>query len=152
MKASNMNGQTHAFKRGSVYYFRMKIPVDLLSHYTPKTEIRFSLKTSDKKEARRLANQESAHWDQEFEQTRKSRGLALGVQPLEVIRHLDQVRIRAFCKRWEYMALVGVNQSLADGTFRDYRELFEVNQDALRELKKNLAEGSTEVIKPILDS
>jgi len=59
MKALNMNGQTHAFKRDSVYYFRMKVPVDLLPHYSPKTEIRFSLKTSDKKEARRLANQEA---------------------------------------------------------------------------------------------
>jgi integrase len=152
MKASNMNGQTHAFKRGSVYYFRMKIPVDLLPHYSPKTEIRFSLKTSDKKEARRLAHQESAHWDQEFEQARKSRGLAMGEKPLEVIRHLDQVRIRAFCKRWEYMALIGVHQALADGTVRDYRELFEVNLDALHELKKNLAEGRTEIVKPILES
>lgn len=54
-------------QKGNVYYFRRRIPADVSRHYPDKREIMmFSLKTSDKKEAARLANthalQQDALW------------------------------------------------------------------------------------------
>jgi len=50
-----MNYQTRLAKRGGTYYFRAKIPADLIAHYGKK-EIKVSLKTTDKREAVRLCN------------------------------------------------------------------------------------------------
>ena len=54
-------------QKGNVYYLRCRIPADVSRHYPDKREIMmFSLKTSDKKEAARLANthalQQDALW------------------------------------------------------------------------------------------
>jgi len=38
--------QFHLVNRNGIYYFRRRIPLDLLPYYTPKLEIVFSLKTS----------------------------------------------------------------------------------------------------------
>jgi hypothetical protein len=46
-------------RRGGVFYFRAKIPQDLLTHYSPRTEIKFSLKTSIRGEAVRRVHEES---------------------------------------------------------------------------------------------
>ncbi|WP_420889466.1 DUF6538 domain-containing protein [Herbaspirillum frisingense] len=48
---------THLLKipSSSSYYFRRKIPEDLIGHYNKK-EIKKSLRTSDKREAERLAH------------------------------------------------------------------------------------------------
>lgn len=65
-----MPNQIHLLKRNSTYYYRRRIPFDLLDHYSPKTVIVFSLKTKDPKEAERLARVESVKLDQEFEKVR----------------------------------------------------------------------------------
>jgi integrase len=64
---------THLFKvPGSAsYYFRRKIPADLVAHYK-KQEIKKSLRTSDRREAERLARQEGIKWDEEFLAVRNS--------------------------------------------------------------------------------
>jgi hypothetical protein len=38
-------------RRGRVYWFRAKVPVDLRAHYAPKKEITYSLRVTDPKEA-----------------------------------------------------------------------------------------------------
>lgn len=65
-----MPNQIHLLKRNSTYYYRRRIPLDLLDYYSPKTEFVFSLKTKDLKEAERRARVESVKLDQEFEKAR----------------------------------------------------------------------------------
>jgi len=52
----DINYQTRLSRRGSVYYFRAKVLSGLKSHYHPKSELAFSLRTSDKREAIKLIN------------------------------------------------------------------------------------------------
>ena len=64
--------QTNLVRRGSVLYFRKKVPQDLRAHYGQES-IRQSLRqyaaqTDAKREAGRLA----AHYDAEFETIRQS--------------------------------------------------------------------------------
>lgn len=65
-----MRGQSRLMRRGSRYYFRARVPVDLLDHYAPRKEITFSLKTSDRKVAVERVHVESLKLDQEFEALR----------------------------------------------------------------------------------
>ena len=51
--------QTHLINRNGTNYFRRRISLQLLQHYSPKLEIIFSLKTKDLKEAERLSRVES---------------------------------------------------------------------------------------------
>lgn len=59
---------THLTKRSgsSNYYFRRKIPLDLLPHYGGKKEVMRSLGTTDKREAERLAREAGVQLDDEF--------------------------------------------------------------------------------------
>jgi hypothetical protein len=66
----NMNGATRLMRRGSIYYFRAKVPADLLDDYAPRKEIVKSLHTSDRREGERLVRVESVRQDQEFEHRR----------------------------------------------------------------------------------
>lgn len=60
---------THLAKRGSRYYFRRKIPLDVLPHYKGK-EVMRSLGTSDRREAERLARIIGVELDREFDRLR----------------------------------------------------------------------------------
>lgn len=62
---------THLSKRGTRYYFRRKIPIDLQAHYG-REEIVRSLGTSDRKEAVRLCRAVGVEVDAEFEKVRAS--------------------------------------------------------------------------------
>ena len=59
--------------RGRVFWFRAKVPTDLQEHYTPKREVTFSLRTSDRKEALELVRVEAVKLDQEFATARRLR-------------------------------------------------------------------------------
>ena len=63
---------THLLKiaGSSSYYFRRKIPEDLIAHYNKK-EIKKSLRTSDRREAERLARIEGSKLDEEFAALRR---------------------------------------------------------------------------------
>ena len=56
-------------KRGNVYWFRAKVPANLVEAYAPKREITFSLKTKDYREAITRLHIESLRVDQEFAAT-----------------------------------------------------------------------------------
>lgn len=77
-----MQGQTNLFRRGSVYWFSKKVPVDLKAHYAsvPSGIFRFSLRTRDRAEAKALATAKAAAYDQEFQQVRAR--LSAPVSPL----------------------------------------------------------------------
>jgi hypothetical protein len=64
-------------RRGAVYWFRAKVPVELLAAYSPKKEITFSLRTKDHKEALVRVRIESVKLDQEFAALRANEAAAL---------------------------------------------------------------------------
>jgi hypothetical protein len=64
--------QNNLRKRGSKYYFRRRIPLDLVAHYG-KDELSYSLHTSDYAVAKVLASAETTKTDAEFLKLRASR-------------------------------------------------------------------------------
>jgi hypothetical protein len=63
--------QVHIFYRNGTFYFRRRIPKDLLSLHSSQ-QIIFSLKRRDRQEADRLTRIESAKLDQEFQYHRSN--------------------------------------------------------------------------------
>jgi len=59
----------HLTKRGSVYYFRRKVPADLVERLG-RSQIMFSLNTRDPSEARRLAAEHTVATDRHFDTLR----------------------------------------------------------------------------------
>ncbi|WP_347556509.1 site-specific integrase [Robbsia sp. KACC 23696] len=57
---------THLFRRGSTYYFRRRIPRDIATYYGGKLEVSFSLRTTSRIEAVRLARLAGVRLDGEF--------------------------------------------------------------------------------------
>lgn len=78
-------------KRGDFWWFRRKIEKDLLNHYAPKVEFRFSLKTKDRKEAEARARIESVKIDQEFARVRAQ----LTQEPKRTITDMEIARLEA---------------------------------------------------------
>ena len=64
--------QTHLITRNGTYYFRRRIPTELRTHYSPRLEIIFSLKTKDLREAERLSRAESVRLDIEFDRLKNN--------------------------------------------------------------------------------
>ncbi|MGH1379227.1 MAG: DUF6538 domain-containing protein [Alphaproteobacteria bacterium] len=60
-----VTGHTNLFRRGATYYFRSRVPKDILDTYG-KDEEKFSLKTKDYKEAIKRARVESAKVEGKF--------------------------------------------------------------------------------------
>jgi integrase len=75
------------FCRGKTYYYRRRVPADLLAHFGRK-EIIFSLQTSDKKQASEKARVEDVKCDQQFVQLRAARApvAAAELTPVEIER------------------------------------------------------------------
>lgn len=147
---SDMQYQTRQHKRGSTYYFRVKIPVDLRRHYDGRQEIKYSLGTKDHREAARLVRQHSARLDQEFEALRgASQGLVPPAQRKRVVP--DPSTISALCDHWRYLTLDGDAwsrcQGLSESEYEDHLAQRQATQEALRTL---LARGQSEKVYPAL--
>ena len=71
MTEKRMPRTTHVVRRGATYYFRMRIPADLLDHYGKK-EITLSLKTKEQAEANRKGHIEALRYLDEFESIRSN--------------------------------------------------------------------------------
>ena len=78
-------------RRGSVYYFRAKIPLDLLLHFAPAKERIYSLRTSDRREAEERVRVEGVKFDQEMAEARRLRN----AQPKTSLSHVEIERICA---------------------------------------------------------
>jgi len=68
----DLPAETRLLRRGTRYYFRVKVPVDLLDHYSPKKEIKESLGTSDFRDAARLVRVRSVEVFAEFDRLRRN--------------------------------------------------------------------------------
>jgi len=61
--------QTHTQRRASSYYFRRKVPADLIGHFGTREIVR-SLKTTNVREASALRYEQGHYWVQEFARVR----------------------------------------------------------------------------------
>ena len=69
----------HLHRRKATYYFRRKVPLDLVETFGKKREVSFSLKTKERGEALRLLALADVEWNEKFDATRRKRGR--GAQP-----------------------------------------------------------------------
>lgn len=84
-------------KGSNNYYFRIRIPLDLIDLYGKK-EVRFSLATSDHKEAVSKAKLEGVKYEQEFIERRRQKAA-------EVITELSSVEIERITQMWLHQLL-----------------------------------------------
>jgi integrase len=119
--------QVHIQKRGSTYYYRRRIPLDLLAHYYPKKELIFSLGTPDYREAERLARAESVKYDTEFERIR----FTLNTPQLDSISPED---INKLSQAWKAHLLEEDEEAriegLSDGEYNSLDESYDIVEAA----------------------
>lgn len=133
--------QTHLINRNGTYYFRRRIPLELLPHYSPKLEIIFSLKTKDLKEAERLTRVESVRLDSEFERLRNN----LSAIPLDSISRED---IKKLSDAWKAHILEEDEEIRTLGlSDRDYRKMGETLGIVEAGGKAAFAKGDTSLIE-----
>jgi hypothetical protein len=127
-------GHTRLWRRGAVYHFRCKIPGDLLGHYAPRIEIKFSLKTTDRREAERRVRLESVKLDQEFAALRRN-GTAASADPAP--KALTDELIGEMASEWAGQILRGDEavriQGLNDTAFADRVTEYDQMERLLRE-------------------
>ncbi|MBA4144068.1 MAG: tyrosine-type recombinase/integrase [Nitrosospira sp.] len=135
-----MASQIHVLNRNGIYYFRRRVPKDLLSLY-PSSQIIFSLKTKDRKEADRLARIESVKLDQEFQRQRS-----------ELCTHssgeLSEEDIKHICELWIASVLEEDEEYRMEGlTDREYRKYTESLNIADAGGRYDFAKGDTKLIE-----
>ncbi len=145
---SDMAAQTHLQRRNGRYYFRAKIPVDLQLYFGRKEE-KFSLKTSDYREARHRAHLASAEFVNKCEALR--RGIRRpGSEPQTVI--LDDEAITQVCALWRYLTLDGDEKTRQEGlSAAEFADLAQARAETQEHLKQILACGQADQILPALN-
>ncbi len=117
--------------RGRVYQFRRRVPADL-GEYEGKKEIRYSLNTTDKLEAKRRAREEYLKWEENFDRIRAGRGVS----------ELSEELIENLVTRWTVSILAEDEGYRIDGSMRT---IIDENTRELQELeaayRKSLAHG-----------
>ena len=144
---TDMHAQTRLFRRNSTYYFRARIPRDL-QPYLGKAEEKFSLKTKDYAEAKRLAREASVDFDNRCQRLREEiRRRQAAKDPLII----DNELIREICALWRHQTLANDEYHRREGFFRSEFEERKAEaletQDALREA---LSQSRLEAIEPAL--
>lgn len=84
------------YRRGesSFWWFRRRVPQDLLTHYHPRKELAHSLETTDYRTACQKARLEYVRLDQEFAEARRK----LTAKPLETLPKVEVQRIAALIR------------------------------------------------------
>lgn len=155
---SQMHGASDLSIRDGVYYFRKRIPDDLKASYNNKNEIKFSLKTKNKKQAEILATAERHRLLKEFAAKRRilaeMAAAASGTpRTYTLVKSVDPAFI-------EYVCSTRLRATLEDDD--EYRPLFgpdwrelvapaAQDREFFPHLKKALANGDTEWIRPVLE-
>ncbi len=152
-KGARMRDQTHLLKRGSQYYFRARIPIDLRSRYDGKWEIKISLRTTDKREAVRLCQIKAIEITAEFDRYRHQHAVAGGQEPPRRITRIDDTFISELKSRWLWEVLANDEHHRRAGLDED--ELTEMRDQAEQTqvaLKETLARGNVMAIAPALNT
>ena len=126
-----MKDQTGLVRRGSIYYYRQRIPTDLLPHFD-KAEVWRSLRTSNKAEAKQRAKLEALKWEQEFHQKRSLRETSEVTQiNADELERLTAIYYAEQLEGDEYIRATG---RLSGGVFESYGKALEKfdNEDGRR--------------------
>lgn len=134
------------FRRVATYYFRVKVPADVRA-FVGKTEIIESLRTTDHREATRLARERSVEVDREFARLRGN----------DVLRELTVEQSRALAEEWATESLACdeqlVIESLDSNTSSEVVAEDERNLHyAEGELRRCLTVGDTAHIRPAVEA
>ena len=91
--ADDVRSQTYLLKRGSRYYFRARIPDELVPILNEGREVKFSLKTTDRDEAIRLVREETVRFDRRIREARRkvraAASPAPAVETVPTVRHFS---------------------------------------------------------------
>lgn len=140
--------QTGLIKRGSIYYLRLRVPADLVSHYG-KAELKASLKTKERSQAIPLLRAEMARLEQEFADIRKKAKQAFIFQDLTTRRvtWLDDETIEAIAASWLQQNLLSDDLLRSEGDIANLKDDIRQTVDAL---KAAYATGNTSGIEPMV--
>lgn len=131
----------HMYLRNGVYYFRRRVPKDLLQHYSPKLEFNYSLNTSDRAEADKLQRVESVKLDEEFERVRNGKTAPeLHTVSKDVITSLSNLYEAHILEEDEEVRIEGLTDT-------DYRKLDEAFNIVDAGSRADLARGNTSLIE-----
>jgi integrase len=129
-------------KRGNRWWFRCRIPTDLVNHYGRKELVR-NLHTSDRTEATRQCRILSAEVDGEFARIRAERTNADRVLPPEELRNLADLYLASRLREDDTIRIHGLTE-----------EQLEQNTDQLQEdldeAREALARGDFSFVEPLL--
>jgi integrase len=141
--------QTGLFKRGGLYYFRLRTPHDLISYYAKK-EFKFSLGCKERNEAIRKVRAELARLELEFADIRQRNARAIRLNDLTQRRvsSLDDDTIDAIAATWLEQNLAADDSLRRMGDIGDDRADIELTVQALRPA---YALGQTRIIEPAMD-
>ena len=126
-----MRSQTNLVRRGAVYYFRARVPADLIAALG-KREIIESLRTKDKRTAEGLVRARAAELDREFAALRSGR--ANGERHAITDAQIDAIIARALSTRLgadEAARIAGIDQDTHAMRLRWLDELERGGKDAI---------------------
>lgn len=148
MEDADMNSRPRLHERDGTFYFRAKVPADLLPFY-PGREVKFSLKTRDRQKAWNLTQIESIRLDQEFAMHRAK----LHGRPAEltILTRIDDAFIAGICTTFLRDSLES-DITLRTSDFGDVEQAVRKESQAehAQMLRKALATGRTEVVDSLL--
>lgn len=136
---------TRLTRRGTVYWFRAKVPTDLRDQYGRKREITFSLRTKDPREALEKVRIESVKLDQEFKELRRRR-------TAEPVATLSDAEIERLAAIYRHQILEEDEEAriegLDDRSFRKLSETYDIVDAGSRYM---LARGDTRIVESDVD-
>lgn len=143
----NITAQTHLLNRNGSFYFRVKIPADLQQEFGKKEE-KFSLRTKNYTEAKRLAHQASARFDEKCQKLRK-RTFSQNADQETFI--LDSAVEQEICEIWKFHTLDGDEWARQQGLFSDeFEEQSQARLETHDFLRELLIHEDSEKILPAL--
>ena len=143
-----MAQQTRLHKRGNVYYFRARIPLNIQHLYAPQTEIKFSLKTSYLKEAKALVNQFSVKYDAEFDLKQQAQETQDALPT--VLRIVNEATAKAIGRLWVRQVVDGdehIRQMVSDEEFAARETELASSEQYMRQA---LARGKVDIVEPVV--
>jgi integrase len=127
-------------RRGNRYYIRAKVPMDLQAHLG-KQEIKYSLDTSDYREAVRRLGVESLKVDQELAEARRR----VEAKPVGDLSETEMERLAAIVYHDQLQEDDKRRQGgMSRAAYEEYEELLHTLEPELRE---RLAQGNTKAIE-----
>lgn len=127
------------------WWFRRRIPQDLLEHYHPKKEIAFSLETSDHRTACEKARVEFVRLDQEFTEVRAKLTAEVRTEISDV--EMDRLALmleHSMLKADEEIRLGGLSDS-------DFEWHVQRHQEQITSYKQALARGNISIASDMLE-